>query len=76
MKTSTELGIRFYWFSGSKPFNPTTLNPKPHPVDPRAPMKTYTELRIEMDDVAGCGGVGLEPALAQVWVLGRPGVRV
>ncbi|KAF5836548.1 hypothetical protein DUNSADRAFT_5785 [Dunaliella salina] len=32
----------------------------------RPPMKTYTDLRSEMEDVVASGGMGLEPTIAQV----------
>ena len=32
----------------------------------RPPMKSYTELRVDLEEVQATGGVGLEPALAQV----------
>lgn len=40
------------------------LAPCSPPVRP--PMKTYTDLRVECEEVHAAGGVGLEPVFAQV----------
>lgn len=37
----------------------------------RPPMKAYTDLKVEVEEVAVCGGVGLEPAFGQVGAGGQ-----